>query len=148
MFFSICSDVFTKNPWLQNILQWWKLSRSDRYIEAKDWKVLLSYYVNKFHMFLRYKSKIALLFAVNIAINLLIDRCLRTMTMVGRWTGGGLALWCTRWCVADYHSIIVIMTFCLNLSCFNKSNFLGLCRRTLPLSYQACWSRTPNKGLS
>lgn len=99
-------------------------------------------------MFLRYKSKIALLFAVNIAINLLIDRCLRTMTMVGRWTGGGLALWCTRWCVADYHSIIVIMTFCLNLSCFNKSNFLGLCRRTLPLSYQACWSRTPNKGLS
>lgn len=45
-------------------------------------------------MFLRYKSKIhvALLFAVNIAINLLIDRCLRTMTMVGRWTGGGLAL--------------------------------------------------------
>lgn len=97
---------------------------------------------------MRYKSKIALLIAVNIAINLLIDRCLRTMTMVGRWTGGGLVLWCTRWCVADYHSIIVIMTFCLNLSCFNKSNFLGLCRRTLPLSYQACWSRTPNKGLS
>lgn len=43
-------------------------------------------------MFLRYKSKIALLFAVNIAINLLIDRCLRTMTMDARWTGGGLAL--------------------------------------------------------
>lgn len=104
-------------------------------LKLKIEKFLLLYYVNKFYMFLRYKSKIVLLFVVNIVINLLIDRCLRIMIMVGRWIGGGLALWCTRWCVVDYYFIIVIMIFCLNLFCFNKLNFFGFCRRTLFFFY-------------
>lgn len=75
-----------------------------------------------------------------------VDRCWRIMIMDELLTGGEPELWCTKWCVAGYHSIIVIMTFCLNLSCYNKLNFLGLCQRMLPPCYQVCWSRTPNQG--